>query len=71
MSVSEYVFCSCELIVHFFLFQSVSYDGRNRRYVYTNLPRPVGLSVFGSQLYWADASLRKVSQALFLISSIL
>jgi len=44
------------------LFQSISYTGENRRYLYTNLPKPIGLSVFGSQLYWADANLKKVSQ---------
>jgi len=46
------------------LFQSVSYAGEDRRYVYVSLPRPVGLSVFGADLYWADASLKKVSIAL-------
>jgi len=50
------------------LFQSVSYEGKNRRYVYINLPRPTGLSVFGSQLYWADASLEKVASLNFLSS---
>jgi len=46
------------------LFQSVSYAGEDRRYVYASLPRPVGLSLFGADLYWADASLKKVSIAL-------
>jgi len=43
------------------LFQSVSYAGEPRRYVLTNLPKPIGLSVSGSQLYWADANLQKAS----------
>ena len=57
----KYIVCEWFLLAAV-LSQSVSYAGENRRYVYTNLPKPVGLSVFGSALYWTDANLRKVSQ---------
>jgi len=51
---------SLQVVVITVSFQCVSYAGENQRYVYTNLPKPFGLSVFGSELYWTDANLKKV-----------
>ena len=68
--IRNVIICCVWVVVAAVLFQSVSYAGENRRYVYTNLPRPVGLSVFGSHLVWADANLRKAGSCIVVWSQI-
>ena len=43
------------------IFQSVSFDGEDRRYIQPNTPNPFGLTVFKSYVYWVDRNLQKVS----------
>ncbi|CAH1789469.1 unnamed protein product [Owenia fusiformis] len=43
--------------------QRMSFSGGNREYIRTNLPNPVGIAIFGNDLYWNDRNLKTIFKA--------
>ncbi|XP_066250185.1 low-density lipoprotein receptor-related protein 2 [Euwallacea similis] len=45
------------------MIQSISYKGGSRQVIRRNLPNPMGIAVYKSELYWVDRNLRSVFKA--------
>lgn len=45
------------------MIQRISYSGGNRQVIRRNLPNPMGIAVYKSEIYWVDRNLRAVLKA--------